>query len=335
MFVDLVGSTALSEHLDLEDFGEVIAAYQATCRACVESWSGFAARTFGDGLLVYFGYPRAIEDAAYRAVRAGREIVREVPRLTDRCRKRLPILAENPLGVRVGIHTGLVVVGDITTGGTEEHVARGEAMNIAARLQGVAEPNQVVISDATLRLVPGLFLIRDLGTPSLKGVTEPIRAYAVSQPTGIRSRLDVHPRLLTRLVGRDEDMERLAALWAKVQAGAGQTVLLGGEPGVGKSRLLLAVRERLAGQPHTWLECHSTPYTQGSAFYPLIELIERALELSAGDSAETKLRRLERALERADLSAPDTVPLIAPLLSLQLPDQYPPRQEGPLSSCAR
>ena len=326
MFVDLVGSTALSEHLDPEDFGEVIAAYQATCRASVESWGGFAARTFGDGLLVYFGYPKALEDAAYRAIRAGREILGEVPRLTERFRERLPYLAEQPLAVRVGIHTGLVVVGDIATGGTEEHVALGEAMNVAARLQGVAEPNQLLISDATLQCVPGQFLSRDLGTPSLKGVSEPIPVHAVLQATGARNSFETDPSRATSLVGREFEVGLLLDHWKRVKEGQGQAVLLSGEPGVGKSRLLRTLRECLADEPHRWIECHASPYTRGSAFSPLIELLEHGIGCNPEDPSETKFARLEKELKAAGLSLDATMPFLTSLLSLPLPGRYPLRQ---------
>ena len=186
-----------------------------------------------------------------------------------------------------------------------------------------------MISEATLRLIAGLYITKDLGTPPLKGVDEPIRAYAVVQSTGVRSRLETNRDRLTPLVGREQELDRLLGQWSTVLEGAGQAALISGEAGVGKSRLLQAFHERLASEAHSWFECRSTPYSQGSAFYPLIELLERSLGFKEGDNVEAKLRRLERGIERGGLHGPDVVPLIALLLQLSLPDRYPPQQASP------
>jgi predicted ATPase/class 3 adenylate cyclase len=325
MFCDLVGSTDLSQHLDAEDLREVVRAYQQSASEVIERYEGHVAQYLGDGLLVYFGYPRAHEDDAERAVRAGREILTALVRLNDTLEPEHGIR----LAARVGIHTGPVVVGEMGGGSKSETLALGDTTNIAARLEGVAQSDSVVISGATLRLVPGLFVTGDLGTPRLKGIAEPIRAHAVLQATGVRSRLDVDPSRLTPLVGRDQEVGLLLERWEEVQEGDGQVVLISGEAGLGKSRLLHAFRERLAETPHGWLECRCSPYTQGSAFQPLIALVEQGLGFQEGDGPETKLTRLEAGLEAAGLSASDVLPLIAPLLSLPLPEPTPPLQLAP------
>jgi predicted ATPase len=222
-----------------------------------------------------------------------------------------------------------VVIGAMGGGAKSEVLALGDTTNIAARLEAVAAADTVVISGATQRLVPGLFLLHDLGTPPLKGIATPIRAHAVLQATGVRSRLDVDPRTLTPLVGRDQELGLLIQRWEQAQERDGQAVLIVGEAGLGKSRLLQALRERLADTPHTWLECRCSPYTAGSAFHPLIELVEQGLGFKADDDPETKLSRLERGITYAKLSVPEVVPLIAVLLSLPLPERYPPLRQSP------
>jgi hypothetical protein len=216
-------------------------------------------------------------------VRAGLEILTALRTLNDALEPKHGIR----LAVRVGIHTGPVVIGEMGGGAKSEVLALGDTTNIAARLEAVAAPGTVVISGATQRLVPGMFLLQDLGTPPLKGIATPIRAYAVLQATGVRSRLDVDPNKLTPLVGRDQEVGLLIERWEQTQESDGQVVLIAGEAGLGKSRLLQAFRERLADTPHTWLECHCTPYTEGSAFYPLIELVEQGLGFKPSNKDST------------------------------------------------
>jgi tetratricopeptide (TPR) repeat protein len=203
------------------------------------------------------------------------------------------------------------------------------AANLAARLQGVAEPGTVVISGATLQLIAGRFLTRELRTPPLKGIAEPIRAYAVLQASAARSRLDVDPSRLTPLAGREQELALLLQRWERVQEGEGQAVLVSGEAGVGKSRLLRAFRERLIAEPHTWLECRGTAYAQNSVFHPVIELLQQGLGFAAGDGPETRLERLERGIERAGLPGADVVPLVAPLLCLPTAERHPSPAFGP------
>jgi tetratricopeptide (TPR) repeat protein len=222
---------------------------------------------------------------------------------------------------RVGIHTGPAVVGEM--GGKEkpETMALGDTLNVAARLEAFAEPGSVVISDATLRLVPGIFVTEDRGVPELKGISEPLRVHKIVQPSGIRSRLD-RATGLTPFVGREEELGLLLSRLEQAQEGQGQAVLVAGEAGIGKSRLVHRLREKLRDTPHSWLECHTSPYTQSSALYPLIEMLEGALDFREEDSAEEKLGRLERGLAHVGLEPDEAVPLFASLLSLRLPERY-------------
>ncbi len=325
MFCDLVGSTDLAQRLDAEELRTVMRAYQESAASVIERYDGYIAQYLGDGLLVYFGYPRAHEDDAERAVRAGREILTALVTLNDQLEPDHGIR----LAARVGIHTGPVVVGEMGGGAKSERLALGDTTIIAARLQSVAEADSVIISGATLRLVPGIFATRDLETPTLKGIAEPVHAYTVLQATGVRSRLEVEPDRLTPLVGRDQEIGLLLERWEHVEEGEGQVLLVSGEAGLGKSRLMQAFRQRLADQPHGWLECRCSPYTQGSAFHPVVELMEQGLGFQEGDDSDTRLARLEAGVAAAGLSAPDVVPLLAPLLSVPLSDRYPSLQLSP------
>ena len=238
MFSDLVGSMALSARMDPEDLREVISAYQKCVAETVQRFGGFVAKYMGDGVLVYFGYPQAHEDDAERAVRAGLELVAAVGDLKTHA----------PLQTRVGIATGLVVVGDlIGSGASQEQAIVGETPNLAARLQGIAEPNSVVIAESTRRLVGNLFELEDLGAKNLKGIAGPVRAWAALRPASVESRFEAfHATGLTELVGREEELELLLRRWSKAKTGEGQVVLLSGEAGIGKSRLTAALMERLA-----------------------------------------------------------------------------------------
>ena len=229
MFSDLVGSTALSARMDPEDLREVISAYQKCVAETVQRFGGFVAKYMGDGVLVYFGYPQAHEDDAERAVRAGLELVAAVSGLKTHA----------PLQTRVGIATGLVVVGDlIGSGASQEQAIVGETPNLAARLQGIAEPNSVVIAESTRKLLGNLFELEDLGAQDLKGIAGPVRAWAALRPASVESRFEaLHASGLTELVGREEELELLLRRWSKAKSGEGQVVLLSGEAGIGKSRL--------------------------------------------------------------------------------------------------
>ena len=290
MFCDLVDSTALSGRLDPEDLREVVRAYQAACAEVIQRFDGHIAQYLGDGLLVYFGYPQAHEDDAQRAVRAGLGIIAALAGLNTRLAQSQGVR----LAVRLGIHTGLVVVGEMGSGVRREQFALGETPNLAARLQGLAAPNTVVISAATWHLVQAYFSYHDLGTHALKGVATPVQVYHVLRESGVQSRLDVAvPRGLTPLVGREHEVGLLHERWQHVKDGLGQVVLLSGEAGIGKSRLVHAVQAQVAGEPHTRLECRCSPYYQHTALYPVIDLLERTLHLQREEPAEVKLEKVE------------------------------------------
>jgi class 3 adenylate cyclase len=245
MFSDLVDSTALSARMDPEDLRELISAYQKCVAETVHQFDGFVARYMGDGVLAYFGYPQAHEDDAERAVRAGLELSGALARLNTR----------TSLHTRIGIATGLVVVGDlIGSGDTQERSMVGTTPNIAARLQGTAESDMVVICDSTRRIVGNLFELEDLGPRYLKGIAGPVQAWAVLRPSSVASRFEaLHATGMTALVGREEESELLLRCWSKATNGEGQVVLLSGEAGIGKSRLTAAIMELLADKPHTRL----------------------------------------------------------------------------------
>jgi class 3 adenylate cyclase/predicted ATPase len=319
MFCDLVGSTALSARMDPEDLREVISAYQKCVADTVGRFGGFVAKYMGDGALVYFGYPQAHEDDAERAVRAGLEFVSAVGQQKTHVH----------LQTRVGIATGLVVVGDlIGSGEAQERGIVGETPNLAARLQGVAEPNSVVIAESTRKLVGNLFELDDLGAQDLKGTSGPVRAWAASRPASIESRFDaLHATGLTELVGREEEFELLLRRWSKAKSGQGQLVLLSGEPGIGKSRLTVVLMERLANEPHTRLRYFCSPQHTDSALYPIINQMERAAGFSHDDAAQAKLDKLDALLARSS-TARDAA-LVAEMLSLPNDGRYPTLELAP------
>ena len=320
LFCDVVDSTTLARQLDPEDYREVVRAYQATCGAVIQRFDGYIAQYLGDGLLVYFGYPQAHEDDAQRAVRAGLEMLDALAPLQARLAADKGIR----LAVRLGIHTGLVVVGAMGAGGRQEQLALGDTPNVAARLQSLAAPDTVVVSDATWRLVQGYFACDDLGPQTLKGVETPVQVYRVLGTSGAQSRLDVvSPRGLTPLVGREAEVALLRERWVQARDGLGQVVLLSGEAGIGKSRLVQVLHEHVTAEPHTRLEWRCSPYAQQSPLHPVIAHLHRLLRWRPDDTPAEKLGVLEETLAASGLALPEVVPLIATLLSLPLPERYP------------
>ena len=314
MFCDLVGSTALSGRMDPEDLREVISAYQKCVAETAQRFGGFVAKYMGDGVLVYFGYPQAHEDDADRSVRAGLEVIQAVGGLKSSV----------PLRTRVGIGTGVVVVGDlIGSGESQERGIVGDTPNVAARLQGIAEPNTVVIAESTRKLLGNLFDVEDLGPQDLKGIGGAVRAWAVLRPASVESRFEaLHASGLTELVGREEELDLLLRRWTKAKTGEGQVVLLSGEAGIGKSRLTAGLLERLAGEPHTRLRYFCSPQHTDSALYPVMGQMERAAEFAHGDTAQVKLDKLDALLGRTSTSKQDAA-LFAGMLSLKDDGRYP------------
>jgi class 3 adenylate cyclase/predicted ATPase len=328
LFCDLVDSTRLASQLDPEDLRAVVRAYQETCAKVIARFEGYIAQYLGDGLLVYFGYPRAHEDDAQRAVRTGLGMVEALRQLNTRLARERRV----QLAVRLGIHTGLVVVGEVGGGVRQEQLALGETPNLAARLQGIAAPNTLVISAATLQLLGGFFACQPLGTPLLKGLAQPLAVYRVLYESMARSRLEAAGSAgLTPLVGREQEVALLLERWEQVKDGLGQVVLLSGEAGIGKSRLVQVLKEQVAAEPQAWLTpCQCSPYHQNTALYPWIELLERvALRFEREESSPQKLRKLEGFLVQYGLPLAEAVPLFAALLSLPLPAEYAPLTLAP------
>ena len=309
-----MGSTALSTRLDPEDLREVIAVYQRCVEETVRRFDGFVAKFMGDGVLVYFGYPEAHEDDPEQAVRAGLELVSAVKGLQTRER----------LEARVGIATGLVVVGDlIGSGSSQEQAIVGKTPNLAARLQGIAGPNMVVMADSTRKLLGNLFEFQDLGGQDLKGIEGHEHAWAVLRANPVDSRFEAfHPSGVTELIGRQEELELLLRRWAKAAGGEGQVVLLSGEPGIGKSRLIAALSERVQTEPHTRLRYFCSPQYTDSALYPIISQLERAAGFTHQDDVRTKLDKLDALLAGSFTPRNDAV-LFAELLSLPNDGRYP------------
>jgi len=327
MFCDLVGSTELSQRLDPEELREITRAYQDTAKAAIERYDGYVARYMGDGVLAYFGYPRAHEDDAERSIHAGLELVRAVSQLQVRDSAAGMI----ELGVRIGIATGPVVVGDIIgEGASQESAVVGETPNLAARLQGIATPNAVVVASSTHDLGEGQFEYEDLGDHRLKGIAEPARAWRVIAASAAEGRFEaVYRASMTTFVGRDQEIALLMERWQATKEGDGQMALLSGEAGIGKSRIMQVLREHLESEPHTRVRYQCSPYHTSSAMYPVVQQLELAAGFSATDTANDKLDKLEDLLARAAEPDPGSVALLAGLLSIPQQDRYPPLDLSP------
>jgi class 3 adenylate cyclase/tetratricopeptide (TPR) repeat protein len=318
LFCDLTGATELVTGRDPEDMRGVIHAYQQCCRSVIGRWDGHVAKSTGSRVLVCFGWPRAHEGDAERAVHAGLELVGAVGRLTA---------YGASLAARVGIATGLVMIGDlIGQGAAKEEAVVGETPNLAARLEALAAPGSVVIGQATRQLVGGLFALTDLGPQRLKGFAEPLGAWRVEGAGRAEGRFDaLHGERLTPLVGREHELGILLERWAwATRDGDGQTVLLAGEPGIGKSRLIRSLIERLPAEPHARLRYYCSPHHSNSALFPLIDQLERAAGFRPDDTAEAKLERLEAVLAEASENLAEAVPLLAALLSIPAAPRYRP-----------
>ena len=323
MFCDLVGSTDLSSQLDPEDLREVIRSYQQTAAAIIDSYEGHIAQYLGDGLLVYFGWPKAHERDAERAVYTGLEL----PAAIDRLNSQLNSSYNVQLALRIGIHTGPVVVGEIGSGDRLENLALGETPNIAARLENLASPNAMVISATTAQLVRQSFTLKELGPHPLKGVAKPMPLFAVvsrREP----DQEDIPAALRTGsfevLVGRDEEIGLLRRRWEQSKDGLGQVVWLSGEAGIGKSGLVEGLKRHVQHEHQTRLTLRCSPYHTNSVLHPLIDYVQHLLGWQSHDSLATKRAKLEQTIDRASLAREETVPLLANLLSLPLPeDSYP------------
>ena len=328
LFCDLVDSTVLASQLDPEELREVVRAYQEACAKVIARFEGHIAQYLGDGLLVYFGYPLAHEDDAQRAVRAGLGMIAALGQLNTRLEQERGV----NLAARLGVHTGLVVVGEVGSGTRQEQLALGETPNLAARLQGLAAPNTLVISAAPFQLLGGFFACQPLGTPPLKGQAQPLAVYRVLYESMARSRLEAAGSTgWTPLVGREQEIGLLRERWAQVKEGVGQVVLLSGEAGIGKSRLVQVLQEHVATEPQTWLTpCQCSPYHQNTALYPMIDLLERVvLRFDREESPQQKLSKLEGHLVQYGFPLAEAVPLHASLLSIPLTTDYAPLTMAP------
>jgi len=323
MICDLVGSTALSVRLDPEDMSAVIDAYHAACARIMLTYDGVIGDFRGDGILAYFGYPRAHEDDAERTVRAGLDIIAAVARLETH--------AAEPLAVRIGIATGLVVVGDLSSEGVlRQHALVGDTPNLAARLQALAEPGTIVVAASTRRLLGDLFRLRDLGRHEVKGIAAPVAAWAVEGVSDSESRFEAARAAgLTDLIGREDELDFLLERQRLAWKGEGQIVLISGEPGIGKSRLVAALAKRIAGEPHTRLRYQCSPYHTNSALHPFIAQLERAAGFKADDAPEQKLDKLEALLAMGASQVQAVAPLFAALLAIPFGERYPPLSLSP------
>ncbi|MFL5284372.1 MAG: ATP-binding protein, partial [Rhodopila sp.] len=315
MFCDVIDYTALSVRLDPEDLNAIIRNYQARVASIIARYGGFIADYLGDGVLIYFGWPDAHEANAERAVRAALAITETIG--------QTPVHLE-PVRVRIGIATGLVVIGEPLGVGESRHpTAIGETPNLAARLQALAPPDGIVIDVATRRQIGGLFLSKDLGLVTLKGLPEPLSVWQVMSEADVESRFEaLRADNMAPLIGREEELDLLLRRWRQAVRGDGQAVLLSGEPGIGKSRLIAALEERLDDEAHISLRYFSSPHHQDSALYPVIARWEHDLHFIRDETTTEKLRKLETALAKLQTS-PEDIALIADLLSVPVDDRYP------------
>ena len=313
LFCDLVGSTALSARLDPEDMRDVLRAYQDACSGAITRYDGFVAKFMGDGVFSYFGYPTAHEDDAERAIHAGLGIIAAIGAL------------DHDLAVRIGIATGTVAVGDIVgEGASEEAAIVGEAPNLAARLQEIAEPDTVVIGEATHLLAGRLFETSDLGRRELKGFADPVGAWAVHRSRPATSRFEViHDERLSELVGREEEVNVLRRRWERTMAGEGQVVLVSGEPGIGKSRIAHTIRQHVAGDDTYYRTFQCSPHHTNSAMFPFIEQVRHDIGLTAEETNDESLAKLEAWIRAADQAPEEIAPVFGPALGIDTSARWP------------
>lgn len=322
VFCDVVESTTLASRFDPEEWRTIIGAYYDVSAKVTARFEGHIAQYLGDGLLIYFGYPRAHEDDAQRAIRACLGIIEAVGELNVALAEKHNI----SLAVRVGCHTGLVVIGGAVGDTGQDDIILGDTPNVAARLQGIAEPNTLVIGSLTRQLIGDAFACQSLGTPSLKGITAPQEVFRVLGENTARTRLEALASAeLTPLVGRRSELDELETYWGEAEQGHGRSVVVIGEAGIGKTRLIREIAERAAARHGWFVGCQCSSYHQHTALYPLIDLIERVV-LRPGPSAaaEQKLTRLEGFLVQSGLSLDDSVPVLASLLSIPADGRYDP-----------
>jgi class 3 adenylate cyclase len=313
LFSDLVDSTAIAAAMDPEDWRAAVAAYHRAAAEAITRYGGQVAKYLGDGVMAFFGYPEAHDNDAERAIRAGLGILEALAKLNESG-------AHPRLAARIGIDSGAVVVG--ASAGQDADVF-GDAPKIAARVQAAAEAGTVLVSAHTHRLIYGLFVVEDRGASALKGIAEPPTLYRILRPSGARSRLEASAtsRGLTPFVGRSDELRALSHRWDRAREGEGQAVMIIGEAGIGKSRLVHRFHEAIAGTPHTWIEAGAGAFFQNTPFYPVTEILRQFLGSSP---AEDQITQLEPRLIVAGLKPAEALPLLAPLLNLPLPTQYPP-----------
>jgi len=324
LFCDIVGSTALSARLDPEDLRQILHEFQSCCGDAIRRYEGHIARFMGDGVLAYFGFPTAHEDDAERAVNTAQKIVEYISASV--------VPATHRIEVRIGIATGLVVVGDlIGEGHTREFAIVGEAPNLAASLQQLAKSNQILISPQTRRLIGNLFELEDIGNHSIKGLDQQVRVYRILKARAVGSRFEAHQSShLTRLVGRDPELAVLEERYRKAERGAGQLILITGEPGIGKSRLVTALRHRLAEERCHQLIFQCASYHTSSAWYPMVRYLEDAAGISSDTPPGLRLQKLETlTAQHVNQHSELMTPLLAALLSIPTQDRYAPLQLTP------
>jgi len=326
-FCDLVASTSLSGTLDPEDLADVLGQYQRSCLEVIDPLGGYVAQWLGDGILAYFGFPLAHDDDAIRAVRSGLGILEAVDRLNEHLARRHGVR----LAVRIGIHTGVAIISRVGSGANRAELAVGETPNIAARVQAAADRHTVVISGATERLVRGWFDYQTLGSPALKGVAQPVALFRVMKANDVRTTFDIAKlRGLSPLVGRSEELARLTEAWARTQTGTTGAVLVDGEAGIGKSRLVEELKTQVVADGGTVLELRASPYHDRSALHPPIDLLQRSFGFTSAETSEQRRDKFDRACDALPSATPDIRNTLTSLLSITNDDDPPPSTAGPV-----